>query len=105
MPELDKRLLVMHHADNVATALRPLAPDERIILATASGPRELAVRDHIAFGHKIAAIDIPSGTPVIKGRESIGTATMSIARGQHVHVHNVASRRGRGDLKAAERGT
>jgi len=38
------------------------------------------------------------GEPVIKYGSPIGLATVEIAEGQHVHVHNVASTRGRGDL-------
>ena len=33
----------------------------------------------------------------------IGTASSPIAAGAHVHTHNVASARGRGDLHAAPR--
>jgi SAF domain len=34
---------------------------------------------------------------VVKYGNPIGTATSEIAAGAHVHVHNVASTRGRGD--------
>jgi altronate dehydratase small subunit len=33
----------------------------------------------------------------------IGTAIADIEAGSHVHTHNVASTRGRGDLAASER--
>jgi altronate dehydratase small subunit len=37
------------------------------------------------------------GDSIIKYGEVIGVATREIAPGQHVHVHNLESRRGRGD--------
>jgi altronate dehydratase small subunit len=51
----------------------------------------------IPFGHKIALVDIEADQPVIKYGEVIGLATEKIARGQHVHVHNVEGLKGRGD--------
>jgi hypothetical protein len=38
---------------------------------------------------------------VVKYGSSIGVATGEILPGAHVHTHNVASARGRGDLVAA----
>lgn len=36
---------------------------------------------------------------VIKYGEIIGKASVEIRKGQHVHVHNLESLRGRGDLE------
>ena len=47
----------------------------------------------IPMGHKFALQDIEKGTDVMKYGEPIGYATAPIARGEHVHVHNVASHR------------
>lgn len=80
--------------DNVATALEPLdagrvvAVDGVVVTAAQRIPR----------GHKIALRTIRSGEPVVKYGNPIGTATFDIAPGAHVHVHNVSSARGRGDL-------
>ncbi|MFQ5657413.1 MAG: SAF domain-containing protein [Candidatus Methylomirabilales bacterium] len=38
------------------------------------------------------------GAPIIKYGQVIGRATVEIAPGDHVHVHNMESLRGRGDL-------
>jgi len=43
----------------------------------------------IAFGHKIALVDLEPGEQVLKYGEVMGLATQKIAKGQHVHVHNV----------------
>jgi altronate dehydratase small subunit len=51
-------------------------------------------------GHKIALSLIRLGEQVMKYGSTIGTATCDIQPGAHVHTHNVASGRGRGDLHA-----
>src|SRR5262245_32696339 len=56
----------------------------------------------IPRGHKIALRAIHAGDRVIKYGSPIGTASSEIAAGAHVHTHNVASARGRGDLAATE---
>ncbi|HET7219932.1 MAG TPA: SAF domain-containing protein, partial [Vicinamibacterales bacterium] len=43
---------------------------------------------------------IHRGEAVVKYGSPIGLATMEIAAGAHVHTHNLASTRGRGDLEA-----
>jgi altronate hydrolase len=91
------RAIVVSASDNVATALEPLAAGSSLAIAGAT----IAVRDRIPQGHKIAIQDIGAGAAVVKYGSPIGTATTDIARGAHVHTHNVASTRGRGDLAAA----
>ena len=43
------------------------------------------------MGHKFAMEDMEKGEAVIKYGEPIGQSTARIARGEHVHVHNVVS--------------
>ncbi|TEA77946.1 UxaA family hydrolase [Allopusillimonas ginsengisoli] len=43
----------------------------------------------IPAGHKIAAQDIPEGSPVRRYNQIIGVATRDIKPGQHVHTHNM----------------
>lgn len=87
------RVIVITPRDNVATALDPLAPGQTV---EANG-RRITVRDPIASGHKIALEPIASGRSIVKYGSAIGTATADIDAGSHVHTHNVASERGRGD--------
>ena len=60
---------------------------------------ELVLVNDIPYGHKIALGKIVPGTDIIKYGESLGVATKDIAPGEHVHVHNLDSRRGRGDME------
>jgi altronate dehydratase small subunit len=43
-------------------------------------------------------VDILKGEAILKYGEVIGEASADIPRGSMVHVHNLAGRRGRGDL-------
>jgi altronate hydrolase len=89
-------VIVITTRDNVATALEPLAAGRTID----AGGVVITVRESIASGHKIALTHIPAGAQVVKYGSPIGTATSDIDAGAHVHTHNVASGRGRGDLPA-----
>lgn len=89
-----KAVLVISARDNVATALEPLDAGRRLAI----DGREIVVREAIGAGHKIALSAIAAGSEVIKYGSAIGIATADIAPGAHVHTHNLASTRGRGDL-------
>jgi altronate dehydratase len=88
------RVLIISDGDNVAVALEPLEAGTIVEVGGAS----VAISEAVPAGHKVALTSIKSGEPVIKYGSPIGLATVEIAQGQHVHVHNVASTRGRGDL-------
>ena len=51
----------------------------------------------VPYGHKIAVKPITKGEDIIKYGEEIGIATKDIKKGEYVHVHNLDSKRGRGD--------
>lgn len=87
-------VLVISARDNVATALDALDAGRELRL----GARTLVVAEAIPRGHKIALCAIPAGDAVVKYGSPIGRASADIAAGAHVHTHNVASTRGRGDL-------
>ena len=90
-------VLVISGADNVATALEPLDPGRIVDL----GGTTVTIAEAIPRGHKVALRAIPAGERVIKYGSPIGSASSDIAAGTHVHTHNVASARGRGDLSQA----
>jgi altronate dehydratase len=91
-----KPALVISERDNVATALEALEPGRRIVVDAF----EVTVRQAIPPGHKLALTDIAQGQPIVKYGSPIGLATADIPAGGHVHTHNLASSRGRGDLYA-----
>ena len=89
--------VVISAADNVATALEPLDAGRTLEL----GDLMVTVVEAIPRGHKVALRAIRAGDRVVKYGSPIGLASADIAPGAHVHVHNVASTRGRGDLAGA----
>jgi altronate dehydratase len=86
--------IVINAADNVATVLEPIAAGQ----ALTAGGITITAAQAIPRGHKIALRKIDSGESIVKYGSVIGTASYDIAAGTHVHIHNVASTRGRGDL-------
>ena len=91
------KALLIEGRDNVATALTDLRAGEEVAFDREGVPERVTVAQDIPFGHKFATADIAAGALVIKYGEPIGDATRAILRGEHVHVHNTESRRGRGD--------
>lgn len=89
--------IVISADDNVATALEAIEAGQ---IVRAGGSTVTAI-DAIPRGHKIALRAIPAGARIVKYGSPIGTASAEIAAGAHVHTHNVASARGRGDLAGA----
>lgn len=89
--------IVMEAADNVATVLRDIGPHTEVELSIADKKLIIRVSEWIRFGHKFAIRDIKRGERIVKYGESIGIATRDIQGGEHVHVHNLESARGRGD--------
>lgn len=91
--------IIGHEKDNVATATADIAAGMEALTRVGSEIRKLTVREEIPYGHKFAVAKMKQGDAVIKYGEIIGGATAGIEEGRHVHVHNVMSLRGRGDLK------
>jgi len=49
--------------------------------------------DEIPLGHKIAMIDLKEGDTIFKYGHDIGKVVKAIKKGQHVHVHNVKTKK------------
>ena len=92
-----RRAYHLHPSDNVAVALADLSTDEVLDLPMG----RVVVTAPVPFGHKVAVTAVAVGEEVRKYGEVIGRASAPIRPGDHVHVHNVESQRGRGDLHRA----
>lgn len=93
-----RKAIVIQAGDNVATMIENVGASEPVVTDGSVGSVSLTAEEPIRLGHKIALRDIRKGEDIIKYGEVIGRATEDIATGHHVHVHNVESMRGRGDL-------
>lgn len=89
------KVLKVHEKDNVVTVLQVLKKGETFHI----DDMEIQVSDEIPRFHKIAISDIPKGGIVYKYGQIIGDALANIHKGEHVHIHNMESTRGRGDKK------
>ena len=89
------RVFVIDENDNVATNVADEIPKGTKVDVNGT---IIETRDVIPYGHKMALQPIAKGETVFKYALSIGSATEDIQPGNHVHVHNVESNRGRGDL-------
>ncbi len=78
-------VLKINPADNVAVALRPLEKGESLSV----DGETLTLQTPIPAGHKVALQNLSAGDKIIKYGSPIGQATAFIARGSHVHVHNL----------------
>lgn len=54
---------------------------------------EFDVKDAIPIGHKLAIRDLAVNDTVIKYGEDIGRVVSAIKQGEHLHVHNVKTKR------------
>ena len=79
--------LLLHTRDNCVVALIDIQEGDAIEY---DGGKTVAVAN-IALGHKAAIENIPVGGKVYKYGAIIGSATVAIARGDHIHTQNLAS--------------
>lgn len=93
--EAKPRALVMNPRDAVAVLLDSAKGGDPATLLDLDlqvlGTVE--VRGGIERFHKVAIREMAEGESVVKFGEVIGRASCQIARGDHVHVHNVVSAR------------
>lgn len=86
------RVIVINDKDNVATALESLRQGAEVAVEIRDNMEKITLVSDIPPGHKFALRDIEKGDSVIKYGEPIGQSLAKIARGEHVHVHNVISK-------------
>jgi altronate dehydratase small subunit len=95
---LKQKAIILSPKDNVATALTDLKAGDSLELEIDGRKKVIKLRADVPFGHKLSLSGIAPDSPVIKYGEVIGVSTTPIEPGDYVHIHNIASARGRGDL-------
>ncbi len=83
----DPHLLLLDETDNVLVATRAVPAGAAVMIEG----QAITLGTALALGHKVARHPIAAGEPVLKYGVTIGRATQPIARGAHVHVHNIVS--------------
>lgn len=94
---MKKQAVVINPKDNVATVVDDLPASTIIHFFIGQVEHSLKLVQDIPLGHKVSIQEIRIGEEILKYAESIGVSTELIRPGQHVHVHNMESQRGRRD--------
>jgi (2R)-sulfolactate sulfo-lyase subunit alpha len=89
------QFLVHDKRDNVAVAVVDLEPGQELEGRLLSTNELLSARSvmTIPLGHKIALKDFGVGDSVLKYGCEIGRVIVPIKTGEHVHIHNLKTRR------------
>jgi len=81
----------INRLDNVATMLDDVVTSGIDVRVLGESTHSMKALEPIKLGHKIALIDIPEGSQIIKFGVAIGCAIRGIRAGEWVHLHNCAS--------------
>jgi len=90
------QLLVHDKRDNVGVVVIEglKAGDEMLCVVTEDDSDfTLQAKHDVPIGHKVALTDLKEGDTIIKYGEDIGRLIAGVAKGEHVHVHNLKTKR------------
>lgn len=90
-----RHFLVHNGRDNVGVVVTDVTAGQELEgagLCDSAAFHIKALRD-IPLGHKVALKDFKVGDTVIKYGEDIGKVVADIRAGEHVHVHNLKTKR------------
>ena len=89
-------LLVHDHEDNVGVVVvegLTAGTDMLVCVTHDNSTFRLEAGADVPIGHKIALKDLATGDTAIKYGEDIGKFVADIAKGGHVHTHNLKTKR------------
>ncbi|PMS14706.1 hydrolase [Trinickia dabaoshanensis] len=84
---LDPRLLLLSPEDNCLIAATTLAAGTALELEGDT----VVLADTIALGHKLARHAFAPGEKIVRYGAPIGHVTRAVAKGEHLHTHNLES--------------
>ena len=100
-----KKGILLHKADDdVGVAAMDLKASEEVEAVTLEGDpvKQVHLVEDVPLGHKVAIRDMKKEKHVLEYGREIGYATVDIAEGAHVHVHNIKSLRWAGKNQIIE---
>jgi (2R)-sulfolactate sulfo-lyase subunit alpha len=88
-------ILLHEFEDDVGVAVEDLKKGSKIGVVTLEGKPagKITLVSNVPLGHKVAMRNMAKDKPVIKYGRPVGKAVAPIAKGAHVHVHNVKTLR------------
>ncbi len=90
------QLLVHDRRDNVGVVVvEDLQPDTDMLCVITEDNSDFRMKANAAvpIGHKVALKDLNSGDTIIKYGQDIGKVVAAIKKGDHVHTHNLKTKR------------
>ena len=102
---MNKGILLHEADDDVGVAAMDLKTGEEIQAVTLDGKpvTPIILVDDVPLGHKVAMRDMVEKKNIMEYGREIGYATKAIAKGAHVHVHNIKSLRWAGKSQIVDR--
>jgi len=89
-------LLVHAHNDNVGVVVvegLTAGTDMLCVITEDNSDFHAVANQDVPIGHKIALADMAVGDTVIKYGQDIGRVVAAIRKGDHVHTHNLKTKR------------
>ena len=89
-------VLAHEHDDNVAVVVvegLKGGTKARGVVTHDDSTFEVEVRSDVPIGHKVALKDLAEGDTAIKYGEDIGKMVAAATKGDHVHTHNLKTKR------------
>jgi (2R)-sulfolactate sulfo-lyase subunit alpha len=89
------QFLVHEKADTVGVATVDIKAGEKVkgLYMDTQEAVEITAQQDIPLGHKLALKDMAVGDTVLKYGSDIGRVVAPIKKAQHVHVHNLKTKR------------
>jgi len=87
---------VHDHRDNVGVVVvEDLAAGAEMLCVVTEDDSDfhLTAKQPVPIGHKVALKDLAVGDTVIKYGEDIGKVVAPVTKGEHVHTHNLKTKR------------
>jgi (2R)-sulfolactate sulfo-lyase subunit alpha len=90
------QLLVHDHTDNVGVVVvegLSAGTDMLCVITEDNSDFRAVANQEVPIGHKVALKDLAIGDTVIKYGQDIGRVVAPIKKGDHVHTHNLKTKR------------
>ena len=89
-------IIIHDKKDNVGVVvIEKITPDQdcNCWIMENDGSVTIKSKNEILLGHKIAMTDFKEGDTILKYGHDIGKVVKPIKKGEHVHVHNVKTKK------------
>ena len=89
-------IIILDKKDNVGVVvIENVAPNQNCNcwIVEYDGSTNVEAKNEVPLGHKLALVDLNEGDTIIKYGHDIGKVVKAIKKGEHVHVHNVKTKK------------